>query len=50
MSYIVVKRPDNKFKVYRAEDHPQAIAGGFRTREDAINYGIASGRTEEVAQ
>lgn len=46
MSYIIVAKPDNQFKVYRADDHPNAIAGGFLTKEDAIAYAKETGRTE----
>ena len=46
MSYIVLPKPNKQFKVYRADDHPQAIAGGFLTRREAVEWAIASGRTE----
>lgn len=45
MSYIVVAMPNNQYKVYKAEDHPRAIAGGFLTKEAAIAYAVAAGRT-----
>lgn len=44
MSYLVIKKPENKFIVRKGEDHPSAIAGGFLTREDAIAFGEATGR------
>lgn len=46
MGYLVIKKPGNKFIVRKGEDHPNAMAGGFRTREEAVAYGEAAGRQE----
>lgn len=46
MGHLVIKKPENKFVVRKGDDHPQAMAGGFLTREEAAAFGEAAGRQE----